>query len=90
MDNNIPVRLDSALVKRYVCRTSTEVASDAMQIFGGIGYTTESRTSRFFIDCRGNQYAGGTDQIMVYIAGRQIIKKYTKQPVYSIITSMKI
>lgn len=78
MDNNIPVRLDSALVKRYVCRASTEVASDAMQIFGGIGYTTESRTSRLWQDCRGNQYAGGTDQIMVYISGRQIIKKYAK------------
>ncbi|MBM4764285.1 acyl-CoA dehydrogenase family protein [Bacillus sp. B15-48] len=78
MDNDIPVRLDSALVKRYVCRASTEVASDAMQIFGGIGYTTESRTSRFWEDCRGNQFAGGTDQIMVYIAGRQIVKKYAK------------
>lgn len=76
MDNNLPVRLDSALVKRYVCKTSTEVASDAMQIFGGLGYTTDSRTSRLWQDCRGNQYAGGTDQIMVHIAGRQIIKKY--------------
>lgn len=78
MDNKESIRLDNALVKRYVCMTATEVASAAMQIFGGIGYTTESRTSRLWMDCRGNQYAGGTDQIMVHIAGREILKKYTK------------
>ena len=77
-DNGISVRLDSALVKRYCSMTATEVCYDAMQIFGGIGYTTETRASRAWIDCRGNEFAGGTDEIMVHIANRQIIKKYIK------------
>lgn len=75
-DNDIPVRLDSALCKRYLSTTATEVASEAMQIFGGIGYTTESKIGRIWIDARGDSFAGGTEEIMVHIAGRQVVKKY--------------
>ena len=75
-DQGMSVRLDSALMKRYLSTTCTELASDAQQIFGGIGYTTESRIGRIWIDCRGDSFAGGTEEIMVHIAGRQIIKKY--------------
>lgn len=76
-DQGMPVRLNSALAKRYICMTATEVCSEAMQIFGGIGYTTETRVSRAWQDSRGWQFAGGTNEIMVHIAGRQIIKKYS-------------
>lgn len=77
-DNGESIRLNSALAKRYICKTATEVCSDAMQIMGGIGYTTETRVSRCWQDSRGWQFAGGTNEIMVHIAGRQIIKKYGK------------
>lgn len=77
-DNGESIRLSSALAKRYICMTATEVCSDAMQIFGGIGYTTETRVSRCWQDSRGWQFAGGTNEVMVHIAGRQIIRKYTK------------
>jgi alkylation response protein AidB-like acyl-CoA dehydrogenase len=75
-DQGISVRLDSALCKRYLSTTCTKVASDAMQIFGGIGYTTESRIGRIWEDCRGDSFAGGTEEIMVHIAGPQVVKKY--------------
>lgn len=78
-DNGISIRLDSALAKRYVCKAATEVCSDAMQIHGGIGYTTDTRVSRCWQDSRGWQFAGGTNEVMVHIAGRQIIKKYKKK-----------
>ena len=69
-------RLVVALMKRYIPETSVEVASDAMQILGGLGYTESSRTCRVWRDCRGNQIAEGTDQIMVYIAAPLIVEKY--------------
>lgn len=72
-------RLNVALMKRYVPRTATEVASKAMQIFGGSGYSQRSRTGRIWQDCRGNQIAEGTDEIMVYIAGPLIADKYTTE-----------
>lgn len=69
-------RLAVALMKRYIPETSVEVASDAMQILGGLGYTESSRTCRVWRDCRGNQIAEGTDQIMVYIAAPLIVENY--------------
>lgn len=77
-DQGMSIRLESALTKRYVCMTATEVCSDAMQILGGMGYTTETRVSRCWADSRGWQFGGGTNQVMVHIAGRQIIKKYNQ------------
>lgn len=69
-------RLHVALMKRYVPQAAVEVASDAMQILGGAGYTEASRVSRIWEDCRGNQIAEGTDQVMVYIAAPLIMEKY--------------
>lgn len=78
MDNCQSVRIDSALLKRYAGKACTEVASEAMQIYGGLGYTDETRIGRIWVDLRGMQIAGGTDEIMVYIAGRQLAKKYAR------------
>lgn len=69
-------RLAVALMKRYVPKTATQVASDAMQILGGLGYTESSRVSTIWQDCRGNQIAEGTDQIMVYISAPLIMERY--------------
>lgn len=77
-DNGESTRITAALAKRYVCTAATEVCSDAVQILGGIGYTTETRVSRAWLDSRGWQIAGGTNEVMVHVAGRQLIKKYGK------------
>ena len=69
-------RLYVALMKRYIPAAATEVASDAMQILGGIGYTVSQRVSAIWEDCRGNQLAEGTDQVMVRIAAPLILDKY--------------
>ncbi len=69
-------RLAVALAKRYVPQAATEVASDAMQILGGRGYTANQRVSSIWQDCRGFQIAEGTDEIMVYIAAPLVMDKY--------------
>lgn len=77
IENETPnKRLAVALMKRYIPQTATQVASDAMQILGGLGYSEASRVSQIWEDCRGNQIAEGTDQIMVYIAAPLIMDKY--------------
>ena len=77
-DHDVHERLTVALMKRYVPRAATEVASDAMQILGGRGYTTHERISSIWQDCRGFQIAEGTDQIMVYIAAPLVMRKYAE------------
>ena len=78
LDNGMSVQIDSALLKRYTAMNCTWVASEALQMYAGLGYTTETRMGRIWEDCRGNELAGGTDEVMVYIAGRQLAKKYKK------------
>ncbi len=68
------MHLNCALMKYYVPNAATEVASDAMQIFGGRGYTTETRVGRIWRDCRGNQIAQGSDEIMARTAAKFLIK----------------
>jgi alkylation response protein AidB-like acyl-CoA dehydrogenase len=71
--------LEVSLMKKYVPAAAVEVADTAMQIFGGVGYTDSTRVSRIWADCRGNQFATGTDQVMVVLAARKILKKYGEQ-----------
>ncbi len=76
-DNGKSIALSGPLTKRYCAMTSLEVCNEAMQIFGGIGYTTESRTGRAYLDCRAASYGAGTNEIMAYIAGKQIVGLYS-------------
>lgn len=78
LDNGIPVQLDSALLKRYGCTACFEVGDMALSIYGGLGYTSEVRIGRIWSDLRGNMFGGGTPEIMAYISGRQVAKKYAE------------
>ena len=76
MDNDQPVQLESAMLKRYGCKECFNVIDMALQIYAGLGYTTEVRVGRLWADARGNMFGGGTHEIMAYICGRQVSKKY--------------
>ena len=76
IDAGESTRLESALLKGYACRECTKVADLAMSIYAAIGYTKEIRVGRIWNDLRGNELGGGTTEIMEYIAGRQLVKKY--------------
>lgn len=75
-ENKLDVRVSSAMAKRFAARAAFEVVDDAMQIMGTLGYTDDCRISRMWRDLRGNRIGGGTDEIMVYIAGRALMKEY--------------
>ncbi|SUH09504.1 crotonobetainyl-CoA dehydrogenase [Salmonella enterica subsp. enterica] len=75
-DREESLRTSAALAKLYCARTAMEVIDDAIQIMGGLGYTDEARVSRFWRDVRCERIGGGTDEIMIYVAGRQILKDY--------------
>ena len=75
-DNNETLRISSALCKRFCAKAAGEVIDAAMQVMGGVGYTEDVRISRLWRDVRITRMAGGTDEIMVFIAARQILKEY--------------
>jgi crotonobetainyl-CoA dehydrogenase len=71
-DNGMPINVSASLCKLYCAQAGFQVADDAMQILGGIGYTEDHRVSRLWRDARMHRIGGGTDQIMVHIAGRAL------------------
>lgn len=75
-DQSIPVNTDAALTKYYVAQASSEVINDAIQIFGGLGYSTEMRASRLWRNNRVCGIGGGTQEIMVHVGGRALLKEY--------------
>jgi alkylation response protein AidB-like acyl-CoA dehydrogenase len=77
-DNHMSLRLSSAMCKLYCSRVAQEVIDDAMQVMGGVGYTDDCRIGRLWRDIRESRIGGGTDEIMIHIAGRQIVKQYAK------------
>lgn len=75
-EDRADAQLTVALMKRYVPKTATEVADAAIQIFGGRGYTEKERVFSIWEDCRGNQIAEGTDEIMVQVGAPQLRQRY--------------
>ena len=78
LDQGQSIRLECALLKYYACPNLQAVADKALKIFAAIGYTDEIRAGRIWKDIRGYEMAGGTPEVMEYIAGRQLVKKYKK------------
>ena len=78
LDNGESIRSEVAMLKRYATKGCTKVADIAMSLYGGLGYTNEVRIGRIWRDLRGNEFAGGAVEVMSYIAGREIVKKYKK------------
>ncbi len=76
MSDGDDMHLAVALMKHEVPAKAVEVASAAMQIFGARGYTGASRAGRIWRDCRGNQIAQGTDEVMTHIASKFIVRNY--------------
>lgn len=76
IDQGIDDRILPNAAKYYCSRAANEVVDDAMQIMGGIGYTDDCRISRLWRDCRALRFTGGTDEIMVHVAGRGVLKSF--------------
>lgn len=76
-NNDEHMALTTAMLKKYVPGKAVEVANDGMSILGGISYTDATRMSRIWIDCRGNQFSTGTDEVMALSAARRIAQFYS-------------
>jgi len=76
MDKGEQATLASAHAKRYAADIGMEVTTDAVQIFGGYGYSEEFPVARRMRGAKIYQIFGGTSQIQRLIIGREINKNY--------------
>lgn len=68
-------RKEGAIAKLFATEAAFQVAHEALQIHGGIGYTTETPVERYFRDARFMMIGGGTSEIMRYLIQRQTYRE---------------
>jgi alkylation response protein AidB-like acyl-CoA dehydrogenase len=69
-----PVSKESAMAKLYASEIAVEVANDAVQIFGGYGYTKDFPVEKFYRDAKLCTIGEGTSEIQKLVISRAILK----------------
>jgi acyl-CoA dehydrogenase len=67
------VRQACSIAKLYATEAAHEVASMALQVHGGLGYSEDYPIERIFRDTRGGMIPEGTTEIQTLIVGREIL-----------------
>jgi alkylation response protein AidB-like acyl-CoA dehydrogenase len=64
----------SASAKYYASEISVQVATDAVQIFGGYGYTKDFPVEKYYRDSKLCTIGEGTSEIQKLVIAREILK----------------
>lgn len=65
---------EAAMAKVFASEKANEVVREAVQIFGGYGYTEEYEVARYYRDCRVTQIYEGTSEIQRMVIARELLK----------------
>ena len=75
LDEGRGARKEGAIAKLYATEAAFEIAHEALQVHGGIGYTKDLPVERYFRDARFMMIGGGTSEIMRYIIQREVYRE---------------
>jgi alkylation response protein AidB-like acyl-CoA dehydrogenase len=73
-NRGVKMTTESAMAKYYASEVSVRVATDAVQIFGGYGYTKDFPVEKFYRDCKLCTIGEGTSEIQKLVISRNILK----------------
>lgn len=73
LDEGRNARTECSIAKLFATEAAFEVANIALQVHGGIGYSTEYPIERIFRDTRGGTIPEGTSEVQTLIIGREIL-----------------
>ncbi len=73
-DRGLPFKKEAAMAKLYASEVSQRVTNSAVQVFGGLGYTTEAPAERFLRDAKLCEIGEGTSEIQRIVIARQLLK----------------
>lgn len=73
MDLGLPYSMESAIAKCYASDIAMQVASEAIQSFGGYGYSREYPVEKLLRDAKIFQIFEGTNEILRIVVGNNII-----------------
>lgn len=72
-NKNLPMTKESAMAKYYASEVSVQVATDAVQIFGGYGYTKDFPVEKYYRDAKLCTIGEGTSEIQKLVISRAIL-----------------
>ena len=70
----LPMTKESAMAKYYASEISVEISTDAVQIFGGYGYTKDFPVEKFYRDSKLCTIGEGTSEIQKLVISRELLK----------------
>ncbi len=73
-DQGEPTSMAASMAKKYATDTAMYVATEAVQVFGGYGYSREYPVERLFRDAKITQIYEGTNQIQRIVIARNLLK----------------
>ncbi len=74
LDNKLPSSLGSSMAKRFAADTAMKVTTDAVQIYGGYGYTKDYPVEKLMRDAKLMQIYEGTSQIQRVVIARELLR----------------
>jgi alkylation response protein AidB-like acyl-CoA dehydrogenase len=73
-NNGMPVSKESAMAKYYASEVAVKVATDAVQVFGGYGYTKDFPVEKYYRDSKLCTIGEGTSEIQKIVIAREVLK----------------
>jgi alkylation response protein AidB-like acyl-CoA dehydrogenase len=73
-NNQLPVTKISSMAKLYASEISVDLANEAVQIFGGYGYTKDYPVEKYYRDAKLCTIGEGTSEIQKVVISRQLLK----------------
>jgi len=76
-DNGMDPTLSASIAKFYATESALDVANEALQVFGGYGYTQMFPIEKFLRDIRLYQIYEGTSEVQRMIVADHVMKAYS-------------
>ncbi len=70
----LPMTKEAAMAKYYASEISVEISTDAVQIFGGYGYTKDFPVEKYYRDSKLCTIGEGTSEIQKVVIAREVLK----------------
>ncbi|MBC7866573.1 MAG: acyl-CoA dehydrogenase family protein [Gloeobacteraceae cyanobacterium ES-bin-316] len=72
--NGLPMTKEAAMAKYYASEIAVEISTDAVQIFGGYGYTKDFPVEKFYRDSKLCTIGEGTSEIQKLVISREVLR----------------
>ena len=73
-NRHLPMTKEAAMAKYYASEVAVKVANDAVQVFGGYGYTKDFPVEKHYRDAKLCTIGEGTSEIQKLVISREVLK----------------